>query len=592
MKWDFTKFSGELDFLGKLLEHRINSIKKGFDISPLIRSLESEFAKKAALELLGEGEHYVLGIDGSMDHRERLEVVILYVTISGFRSKLYVDKYGEIKFMKKDVIRDDSYLASAIVPLWIEDLNQVLHQNEIGVNRSLEVLIERIPFSIMTFGEFYMGYKAISEGNSKVILFDRPFASSIHPYQRDVRDLIFREEGGFFSKFTYNGVRLSKADLLIGLYCGPNIFKIPFRGVYRLYSILQYIILNDGRVCFHELEKKFGINRDSVTKRLSKLDREVLDNTLLDEITNTEIIMNPNLLNYWERIRKIIRIVGSNIFEDRETKHPLYFEKDDAWIGSKEINTLSLFTIYDIWAEAERKQKIIVGIGKDTYVTDITRSIIPLANNLKLVNVKETPIKSDKPLLTLLSVLQPEKYKTPWRFIMYDAAFSTLVENENGEAALKAARKVVFQEKLVARTYFQLRTLSSVQDKLVKSPVFFYDRFITKYDKEHIITLNILEKNKVVKIYPLFEEGFSYYDNFILYLLSKLDTEEVAEATGHNYLLFIADKDVKTSINMVRDSVIQAAESKISDVISKRHIYVITRRFRDFRHIVESRRRR
>ena len=45
---------------------------------------------------------------------------------------------------------------------------------------------------------------------------------------------------------------------------------------------------------------------------------------------------------------------------------------------------MTLFTIYETVKESINKGKVIIGIGKDTYVTDITRSIIPLSNSLNL----------------------------------------------------------------------------------------------------------------------------------------------------------------------------------------------------------------
>jgi hypothetical protein len=234
-----------------------------------------------------------------------------------------------------------------------------------------------------------------------------------------------------------------------------------------------------------------------------------------------------------------------------------------------------------------------VGIGKDTYVTDITRTIIPLTNHLKITKTKEPPIKSDKPLLTILSSLQPERFKTPWRFISYDGAFATLTKNRQpGGPTLRAARKVVFQEGMIARSYFQLRTLRTIKDKVARAPVFYYDRLIYPDEDKHMRELKVIERNREVVIRPYLERELSEYDNLILYILSKMDKPEIAEATGHNYLLFLADKDVKASINMIREGVIQAADFKITEIISKRQLFIITRRFRDFRKIVESRRRR
>ncbi len=594
MSWDFEKFVRELGFLGDLLERRVESLKTEMDITPLIRLLDVEKARDTAREYFGSGEYYALGIDGSMDHRERLEVVVLYISIAGFKCRFSVGDTGEIDIDLDSIERDGKYTASAIIPLWFEDINEVLRQYEIGLTRSIEAAIEGIPFSIMTFGEFYLGYRAARDNDDiRIITYDRPFASSIHPFQRDLRRIIFREKGGFFTKFSYDGVRLTKADLLLGLYLGPNIYNIPFRGAYKVYSVIQHIIREGGKARLSELEKKFGVGRDKIIKALEKLDMEALDKTLLDEVTSTEIILNPGVLGYWDKIRRLIDIVGVNIFMNPRGRHPLYFEESESWIGTKELNSITLFTIYETVKNAIEKRKLIIGIGKDTYVTDITRAILPLTNEMGITKAVEPPVKSDKPLLTMLSALQKDVYRTPWRFIAYDAAFATLSKNqEPGGPVLRAARKVVFQEGIIARSYFQLRSFKTVWDTEVKSPVFFYDRFLYGDEEENRISIKVLERNKRVEIKPFFEKGFSQMDNLILYILSKMDKPEVAEATGHNYLLFLADKDVKASINMIRESVIQAADSKITEIISKKHLFIITRRFRDFRKIVESRRRR
>ena len=594
MGWDFARFVGELGFLADLLERRVEGLRSGVDVSPLVRYLDLDGARRVAREFFGSGEFYVLGIDGSMDHRERLEVVVLYISVAGFKCGFCVGDDGDINVDLDGVERDGKYTASAIIPLWFEDINEVLRQYEVGLTRSIESAIEGIPFSIMTFGEFYMGYRAARDNDDiRVIIYDRPFASSVHPFQRDLRRIIFREKGGFFTKFSYDGVRLTKTDLLLGLYLGPGLYNIPFRGPYKVYSVIQHIIRLGGRASLRELEKRFGVGREKIIKALEKLDREVLDKTLLDDVTNTEVILNPSVLGYWDRIRRLIDIVGVNIFMNPRGRHPLYFEESEAWIGTKELNSITLFTIYETVKNAIEKRKLIIGIGKDTYVTDITRSILPLTSEMGVTKTIEPPVKSDKPLLTMLSALQRDVYKTPWRFIAYDAAFATLSKNqEAGGPVLRAARKVVFQEGIIARSYFQLRSFKTVWDTEVKSPVFFYDRFLYGGEEENRISIRVLERNKEVEIRPFFEKGFSQMDNLILYILSKMDKPEIAEATGHNYLLFLADKDVKASINMIRESVIQAADSKITEIISKKHLFIITRRFRDFRKIVESRRRR
>ena len=534
--WDFNKFLHEIDFLGDLLNKRIDRLKVGLDFKPLIRQLDYDMALETALEYFGEGDYKVLGIDGSMVHKERLEIIVLYIAVAGFTVPISIEKKHVIVDLK-NVSREDKYVLSAIIPLWLEDVTEVLRLHEIGLSRSLDTAIEGIPFSIMTFGEFYLGYRAVKEDESiRIILFDRPFASTIHPYQRDLRKLIFDGDGGVFTKVEINGIRLTKADLLLGLYLGPNVYRLPFRKPYKLYSIIQEIILNGGESKYSELERKFKISRDKIIKHLKRLDEKYLNNTLVDEYTYDGIVLNKDVLNYWDKIKHLVEVIGLNIFKMPVTRHPLYLG-NDIWIGTKELNSITLFMIYDMIKEALNRNKLLVGIGKDTYVTDITRSILPYLRGEGVLNYDSVSIKSDRPLLTILSSLDNEVFKTPWRFIGYDGAFATLTKNENPPPILRASRKYVFHDGLLIRSYFQLMSFKSIGEVLVKSPVFFYDRFIDKrYDKD-FRSIEVLSGYGNITINPYLETGFNKLDNLILFLLSLMDNPEVADVTGHNYLI-------------------------------------------------------
>jgi hypothetical protein len=233
-----------------------------------------------------------------------------------------------------------------------------------------------------------------------------------------------------------------------------------------------------------------------------------------------------------------------------------------------------------------------VGIGKDTYVTDLYRSVIPYAKYREIIKDDfGIPIKSDRPLLTLASTLHPDTFRTPWRFAGYDGAFATLI-TDSDEARFRAARRVIYQEGVLVRSYYQLRTLPGINEIEVRSPVFFYDRFQNEHDVGFRRVLEASEGPRKVEVNIYFEEGLNRFDNMILYLLSKFDSPEITEATGHNYLLFIADKDVKSTINLVRNMIMDTADSRINRIIREKRIFIVTRRFRDFRRIVERRRRR
>jgi len=558
-----------------------------YDFGPLIKGLDKKGAIEFGNEYFGEGEYFVLGIDGSMEHRERLEVLILYVAVAGYKAPMHVARDG-IDIDLANIGRDERFTASAIIPLWLDDINELVSSSEVGILRSLETVIGNIPFSIMTFGEYLMGYHAAKNDEKvKVILFDRPFASSIGPYSRDLRRLIFEDDGGAITRL--KRFNITKGDLYLGLYYGIEEYSIPRESPYILYRIIQEILRNGGEAYIPELVKIAKSKRERIIKRLRKLD-EKLDRTLIEDITPNKIILKPERLNYWKKLRKLIEYTGERIFSRRDGEHPLYMG-EGVWLGSRELNSIILFTIYDTINYMYKHKKLFVGIGKDTYVTDLSRALIPITNHLGITKLEELPIKSDKPLLTTLSTIKKDLFKTPWRLITYDGVIATLSKCQGCKAPVRPARRRLTLTKRIARSYFQLRTLKGINNIDVKSPVFFYDRFLTDLDKDHITKIPVEMNGKTIDLEIYLEQGLNKVDNLILYLLSKMDNTEIAEATGHNYLLFIADKDVKTYIKLVRDSVVNAVDSKISQIIRDKNIYVVTRRFREYRYLVEKRRR-
>ena len=64
-----------------------------------------------------------VGIDGSMDYEEILEMLLFYVCATGFRCSFSVEK--EMNFSLNKVVRDKRLAASVSVPLWTEDLFNV-----------------------------------------------------------------------------------------------------------------------------------------------------------------------------------------------------------------------------------------------------------------------------------------------------------------------------------------------------------------------------------------------------------------------------------------------------------------------------------
>jgi hypothetical protein len=198
-------------------------------------------------------------------------------------------------------------------------------------------------------------------------------------------------------------------------------------------------------------------------------------------------------------------------------------------------------------------------------------------------------LKNDKVFLAIISSVNYDSLRTPWRTIAYDYSFSTMIE-ENGK--LRALRRSIAREKMFIKSYFQTRTFHV--DPVARSPVFAYDRFLyPKYDEEFIKDIPVEQMGTVTTV-KIFLEAFgtNFLDNLILAILSKSDNPEVIEALGHNQLLFLADKAVKAEIKTMKGLLRGVADLELGTLARKERFFTITRRYRDQRQEMEFARQR
>jgi len=92
--------------LADLLTRRINDLKYKDGLASLIKNLSKSRTKTSFFE---PGDYYAVGIDGSMDYDEVLEMLLFYVCATGFRCKFTVN--DEIKFYLDEVFRDSRLMA-------------------------------------------------------------------------------------------------------------------------------------------------------------------------------------------------------------------------------------------------------------------------------------------------------------------------------------------------------------------------------------------------------------------------------------------------------------------------------------------------
>lgn len=147
-------------------------------------------------------------------------------------------------------------------------------------------------------------------------------------------------------------------------------------------------------------------------------------------------------------------------------------------------------------------------------------------------------------------------------------------------------------ERQFVKAYFQLREFQG--DRELRSPTFLYDRFfIPEYDSEFVTSLRVSEGRSEITVSPYWEGyGSNPLDDLILALLSASDNPEVLEVMGHNQLLYLADKAVKTEIKMMKDLLRSVAELELGPLSRKYKLFMIARRFRDIRSEMERSRSR
>ncbi|MBI2183346.1 MAG: hypothetical protein HYU39_00140 [Thaumarchaeota archaeon] len=571
---------------------RVSDLKGHSEFASLVRGLDAKSAVAEALRFFPEGVHSAVGIDGSMDYDERLEMLLFYVCATAFRCPLLVGKDG-VRLELKEAERDSRRSVSAAVPLWLEDLSEVSRtlrtaETDFDFERSLE----RIPYALMTLAELSIGLDSVENKDVKVVFLDRPLYATFGPASRDLRLLLSTGETSLTSFATPKG-QLSMLDLSLATVLGPGDLYVPKRPPYLVYAAIQTILNHDGEIAKAELAKELGIGDNHVEKIISRLNvlSKKYGGELIEKTSAASIFLKNSAKDYWVRVSAVAKEASKRVFQSVE--HPLQLG-DDKWLTVLDLGAVNAFLIYELMHQAKLRKVLVVGITKDTGASEFTRSVLPLSTHSGLLKLsKPLPnLKNDRAFLTIMAAANSDLVKTPWRTISYDACFTTLVENSDPDTVLKAARKLVSRERVFVKAYFQLRSFTT--DPATRSPVFAYDRFYnTTIDQTYSDQVDVLQMGIKTKINPCFEGApTNPLDNVILHILSMGDNPEVLEALGHSQLLYLADKAVKAEVKAMRAMLRGVADLELGTLARKERIFSLSRRYRDFRAESEAARSR
>ena len=561
-------------------EGRASSFSRRRDLAALTVPADSRAAEKTALEVFGRGEHVATGIDGSMDFDERLQMILFYANATAYSCPFTVGDH--IGFDLASAHRDTKLAASAAVPLWAEDLSSVI-SSEPEIDIDLEHSMERIPNSFMTLGELYLAY--LSCDKAELVFLDRPMSGTYSTLARDAR-LMLKRADNRLGKWPADHP-LSSLDTYLAVNLGSPSMVLPTRPRYLSLALLRSLMESPGSVA--ELSARLGTTEPETrraAKRLAKLDKQQ-NGVILADSSESHLQIRDDVAGYWSRVISLSLQYAKDVFS--RARHPLVL-KGDEYLTILDVNSVAFFLLEGVLEKARKRGCLLIGIAKDTTVTDVARSVLPFASAEGFVKLGSPApmLKNDRAFLAILSAENPG-ILTPWRTMGYDSAFSTIVDINH---ELRSARKFVSREQLFVRSYFQLRTLRS--DQTVRSQVFLFDRaFNPKYDSPAVRRFSVRENSGPTRIDGYFEgNDTSQLSNLALHILSMNDNPEVFEAFGHNQLLYLADKAVKAEVRMLRSSLRGVADLRVGGVTSRRKIFGLVTPYRQQRAEAEHARMR
>jgi len=576
--------------LASLFQIRMDMLRNRTDIIKQLRPLST--ASLPDLNGLLPEPRVAVGIDGSMDYDEVLEMLLFYVAAGGYQCHFTI-KDKQLNFDLLNAKRTEKLFASAAVPLWEEDLLNLVPSNEqIDTDVDFRRAMERVPFALMTMAELYLAWKIVSTSEVRILFLDRPFSGTYPSLYRDTAFMLMRKKLALDGLGTREG-KVERFDLKLAHVIGSGTAHVPPRGMYLPYAVLRFLIQR-RKATKRELAESLGLSDkklDSALKRLRALDEKAGGQVIADEDTEA-IEISERVLLSWRRVRALALEIASRIFEPPASlKHPLMMDNGN-WLSVTELNALNLFLIEALIEEALKRNVLVIGLAKDTTATDFTRAALPTSFSLEDGDVKLPGLKSDKALLTILSTANAPSLPTPWRTFAYDGCMATLIATPNDAVKLRAARHTITREQLFVRCYFQLRSFQ--HDPEIRAPVFLYDRlYQSAHDEAFDHEMPAIEREKRTTLHLFIEtQGErSRLDDLILLILSACDNPEVLEAYGHNQLLYLADKLVKGEVQLMKGLLRGVVDLELTPLARREKVFSIARRFRDLRAESESARK-
>jgi len=606
-------------------EQRFSSLRNLYDdlLSNLIRmDFDQKEAYETAKEFFGTSSVRFAGIDGTMYSRPLFDMVIFF-------GGAYAST-GTVTFAEKDkptVKYDERTLQqsagiSSVVPVYINeipDIDQAFFEaeqpEEISPGKPLtdQSIIDNSTVAnwIMTFAEFYLAYKLVTDPTQefRIILLDRSLsierASLI--YDTAKRDL-WKSKSSMIGYKIDDDEPFDVNDFTIArqCVCNESLGLPPPRGDYLSHAIVQ-LIKQEGPLTEKQILTRLAITGEKRTKRTERYLKRLVKEDIVTQTEET-FTLNPRYVTTSERIRKLVASLGDRFFftraSDAKTSSVMKIMKEgkEHWLTTIDIAFLTLFTLHMLMEGCWKRHILLVGITKDTAARDFKRQLIPIMHNENLLKTDISSVEfeklpnTDRMILQSASISSPEKIQLPWAMIEYDSAFRTMIPDRQKRRnyVSGAIKNRISLEKAFLKTYTQLSQARS--DPKLRSNVLLIDRLAhPKYDckresvtefrhefggaEEPIQVILFGDKNATNKLQTL-----------TMTILVAMAPANIPEAFGHNKPLFIADKIAKWNYSQFKCVVDTTASWIVNNHKLRKFVFYMST-FRERRAAIEATRR-
>ncbi len=606
-------------------EQRFNSLKNLYDdlLAQFIRTqFDGERTYDTAREFFGAPTVQFAAVDGTMYSRPLFDLIIFFGGAYASTGSITFDSQNKPRVRYDQKTLSQAAGISSVVPIYVNEIPEIdqtffetEESAEINVNRPLTdqsiIINATISNWIMTFAEFYLAYKLVTEPCQKIqiMLLDRSLsierASLI--YDTGKRELWKTRSSLIgYSVDDYEPFDINDLTIARQCVCNEAIGLPPARGDYLGHAIIQ-LLKTKGSLTGEQIFSDLGINDEKRGKRALRQIKRFLEAEILIQ-QDEKLLLNSKYRNVLERVRKLVTSLGERFFFTNtpaiKTSSVMKIVKDgkERWLTTVDVAFLTLFTLQMLMEECWKRHVLLIGMTKDTAARDFKRQLIPILHNagqlekpISTVAFDKLP-NTDRMILQSTSVLNPGKIKPPWSLIEYDSAFRTMIpdtEARKGHVS-GAIKNRIGLERTFVKTYIQLSEAKS--DPNLRSNVLLIDRLVfPEYDCR---TGNLMDfwnefggaKEPLQVILFRNKDMQNRLQDVTMTILTAMAPSSIPEAFGHNKPLFIADKIAKWNYSQFRFVVDTTADWILNNHKLRKFIFYMST-FRERRASVEATRR-